>query len=319
MIKNLLQDKEPVAYQCLFNDLKNDSISHSYLFVGKYSSLKIDAAFLLAQSIIEGKRDFACEECSTCQRIKNQTYVDFKYIDGYKGTIKKEDIEEIMSSFSLTALEKANKKVYIISNINNSSTKVLNMILKFVEEPINNTYAIFISDDESSLLSTITSRCQKIRFKTIDFSYLIEKYREKGFSNDDAYLLSCINHSINNEILFNNEPFIKAKNTAYELIDNLGNKEYIPILLSNNYVSSLSKKEYFRESFDCFIAIMLQMLEDSISMNSIIDDNYNIKIGRLSKGNPEKLLKIFVEARNTSKVPVNRQLLLDKIACEIIK
>ena len=125
MIKNILKSKEPVVYTSLYNDLKNNKVSHSYLFVGEYNPLKLDTAYLLAQSIIEGKNDFACEECSTCKRIKEGNYIDFRYIDGYDHSIKKEEMEEVMESFKTTALEKANKKVYIVSNINNSNLLII--------------------------------------------------------------------------------------------------------------------------------------------------------------------------------------------------
>ena len=73
MIKNILKSKEPVVYTSLYNDLKNDKVSHSYLFVGEYNPLKLEAAYLLAQSIIEGKNDFACEECSANKRTTRST------------------------------------------------------------------------------------------------------------------------------------------------------------------------------------------------------------------------------------------------------
>ena len=319
MVKTTLQNKEPIAYQCLHNDLVNNKVSHSYLFVGEYSPLKIDAAFLLAQSIIEGNNDYACEECTTCKRVKDLSYTDFRFIDGYDHSIKKEEIEEMMQAFSTTALEKANKKVYIIANINNSNSKVLNMILKFIEEPINNTYGIFICDNESALLQTIVSRCQKIRFKTRDFSFIQNDYIEQGFSDDDAYLLSCINHRFDSNLIDNQEIFNKAKDCAFDLIDNLNNKEFIPVLISSEFPSSLSKKEYVKDSVYYFIEIMLQMIEDAISNNSIENDTYNLKIGALNKNHPEELLKIFVDAKNKCRIAINRQLLLDKIAYEIIK
>ena len=70
MIKEELKEKEPIAFRSLENALKNNKVAHSYLFSGEYSPLKIDTAYLLAQSIIEGKNDFACEECNTCKRIR---------------------------------------------------------------------------------------------------------------------------------------------------------------------------------------------------------------------------------------------------------
>ena len=120
MIKEILKEKETIAYLSLQNDLKNDHLAHSYLLYGELNPLKKDTAFLLAQSIIEGKKDFACETCNTCQRIKNNEYYDVYYIDGHSSSIKKDQIEELMNELSKTPLEKANKKIYIIDNINNS-------------------------------------------------------------------------------------------------------------------------------------------------------------------------------------------------------
>ena len=76
MIKEQLLKAEPVAYQSLRNALLNNKVAHSYLFSGEYSPFKIDTAYLLAQSIIEGNNDFACEECNTCKRIRKNKYFD---------------------------------------------------------------------------------------------------------------------------------------------------------------------------------------------------------------------------------------------------
>ena len=137
MIKDVLKQKEFLAYLSLRNDLRFDKLAQSYLFYGELNPLKKEASFLLAQSIIEGKSDFACETCSTCKRIRNGNYLDVFYFDGHKKSIKSDDVEKMMMEFSKTSFEKAGKKVYIIDNVNNSSAKVLNMLQKFMEEPSN--------------------------------------------------------------------------------------------------------------------------------------------------------------------------------------
>ena len=177
MVIDDLKQNEPIAYRSLSNAFKNNKIAHSYLLTGEYNPLKIETAYLIAQSIVEGKNDFACETCDTCKRIRKNEYFDVIYVDGYSELIKKDDIENIMDEFSRTSLESSGKKVYILANINNATTKVLNMILKFMEEPSNsNTYGIFITDKKEDLLPTVVSRCQEIPFLTRDFSFLIDKY-----------------------------------------------------------------------------------------------------------------------------------------------
>ena len=175
MVKDVLKAKEPIVYLSLKNDLENNRLAQCYLLYGQVNPLKKDTAFLLAQSIIENKQSFACEECNTCLRIKDNKYFDVIYVDGTKSSIKVDDIEYIMSEFSRTSLE-GSKKVYIIDNINNASLKAVNMLLKFMEEPSSDdVYGIFISDDMDTLLDTIVSRCEKLPFMTRDFSYLINE------------------------------------------------------------------------------------------------------------------------------------------------
>lgn len=318
MIKDLLKEKEPVAYLSLKNDLNENKIAHSYLLYGELNPLKTEAAFLLAQSIIENKNDFACEECDTCRRIKENKYFDVVYINGYEKTIKKEDIEYIMEEFSKTSLEKANIKVYIITNINNSSPKVLNMILKFMEEPSNeDTFGIFTSDNLDSLLPTVVSRCQKIPFMTRDFSNLIQDYRKAGFDGIDAYLLSNIKHQFVQDFDLNDEKYLAGKEYVYKTIENLNNRKYIPVLFSREFYSSVGRDD-FKETSDYFLSIMMIMLEDALSNKLIDDSEYNDHLNMLKEAKTAKLMEIISNAIDKTSIAVNRQLLFDQIASQIL-
>ncbi len=92
MIKDILKQQQPVVYQTLKNALDNDKIAHAYMFSGPSGTMKKEAAYLLAQSLICETEGFACETCNTCKRIAANEYVDVKYIDGSKTSIKKDDI-----------------------------------------------------------------------------------------------------------------------------------------------------------------------------------------------------------------------------------
>lgn len=318
MIKEVLKEKEPVAYLSLKNDLNKQKIAHSYLLYGELNPLKTEAAFLLAQSIIEGKDDFACEECDTCKRIKENKYFDVIYLNGYEHTIKKEDIEYIMDEFSKTSLEKANKKVYIISNINNSSPKVLNMILKFMEEPSNeDTFGIFTSDNLDSLLPTVVSRCQKIQFMTRDFSHLINDYMNIGFDDIDAYLLANIKHQFIKDFDLNDEKYLTAKDYVYKTIDSLNTPKYIPVLFSQEFYTAVNKDD-FKETSDYYLKIMMIMLEDALSLNFSSDDEYNKYLTLLKNAKTAKLFEIFSNAIDKTSISINRQLLFDQIGSQIL-
>jgi len=319
MIVEELKNKEPLAYRSLANSLKNDKVAHSYLFSGEFSSLKIDAAYLLAMSIIEGNNDFACEKCETCKRIRRNEYFDVIYIDGYKQTIKKDDVERIMDEFSRTSLEAAGKKVYILANINNSSTKVLNMILKFMEEPSNaNTYGIFICDKKEGLLPTIVSRCEEVSFRVRDFSYLINEYVKNGFDYTDAYLLANIKHLYDSEMSLNDQSYLMGKEYVYKTIESLDNSAYLPVLFYQEFYNGLKDKEEFKLACDYYLDIMIKMLEDALVKVRIEDEEYNNHLDMLAHYSLQKLLSIMSDAKDGLLVNAERKLLFDSIAYQII-
>ena len=320
MIRDELQVSEPVAYTSLLNALKHNKVAHSYLFSGEYNPLKIETAYLLAQSIIEGNNDFADETSTISKRIRRNEYFDVIFVDGYSQTIKKEDVEHILQEFSKTSLESSEKKVYILANINNSSIKVLNMILKFMEEPGNeNTYGIFISDRKEDLLPTIVSRCQEIPFLTRDFSFLINDYLEAGFDNVDAYLLSNILHKYDQEFDLNDPYYLAGKEYVYKTIELIKeDKKYIPIMFYKELYASFKDKDEFRKCIDYYLQIMLKMIEDALYQGGVDDNDYQRLTRIISDNHPEKLFEIFQEASVKVLLNGERKLLFDAIAYEII-
>ena len=319
MIQDELKQKEPIAYRSLGNCLKNNKVAHSYLFSGEFSPLKIDAAYLLAMSIIEDKNDYACETCDTCVRIRNNEYFDVIYIDGYKQTIKKDDIDRIMDEFSRTSLEANGKKVYILANINNSSTKVLNMILKFMEEPSNdNTFGIFITDKKEDLLPTVVSRCEEIPFLQRDFSYLINEYIANGFDSTDAYLLTHIFHEYKNDFDLNDPYYLQAKDYVYKTIESLNDTSYIPVLFSRELYVSFKDRDELRTLTDYYLDIMIKMIEDALVNKMIDDEDYNNHLATLRKYKLAKLFEIMSDAKDKILVNAERKLLFDSIAYQII-
>ncbi|MCI7731957.1 MAG: hypothetical protein MSH53_02480 [Solobacterium sp.] len=317
MIKDVLKKQELTAYLSLKHDLESGKLAHSYLFYGELNPLKTEAAFLMAQSIIEGSGTFACEECEQCKRIRQLKHLDVIYINGYKASIKVNDIEQLMMEFSKTAAEKSGRKVYIIDNINNSSQKVLNMILKFMEEPgSRSTYGIFLSDNIDGLLPTVVSRCRRVEFKTRDFSYLIAEYEKHGFENTDAYLLSCIKHCYEDMDL-NDECYTNAREYVYKTIGNLDNRDYLPAMFFNEFYTCVNKDD-FKLLSDYYLSIMQIVISDALIFNTRDDNEYNNCLNILRNRDLVKLMEIFMDASKKAKTNINRQLLFDQIGAHLI-
>ena len=317
MIKDVLKKQELTAYLSLKHDLESGKLAHSYLFYGELNPLKTEAAFLMAQSIIEGSGTFACEECEQCKRIRQLKHLDVIYINGYKASIKVNDIEQLMMEFSKTAAEQSSRKVYIIDNINNSSQKVLNMILKFMEEPgSRSTYGIFLSDNIDGLLPTVVSRCRRVEFKTRDFSYLIAEYEKHGFENTDAYLLSRIKHCYEDMDL-NDECYTNAREYVYKTIGNLDNRDYLPAMFFNEFYTCVNKDD-FKILSDYYLSIMQIVISDALIFNTRDDNEYNNCLNILRNRDLVKLMEIFMDASKKAKTSINRQLLFDQIGAHLI-
>ena len=191
-IRDELKKYQPVVYQVLNNALKNNRLSHCYLFAGPHGTMKLEAAYLLAQSLVcEKKEDgWACEECGSCRRMKNGNYADFKYLDGTVSLIKNKDILDLQSQFHQTALESAGRKVFIINGCENMTAKSANSLLKFIEEPSGSLTGIFITEQLERVLPTIVSRCQSINFQPANRLQLYEDAVANGMDELSAHLTS---------------------------------------------------------------------------------------------------------------------------------
>lgn len=227
-----------IALKTLNNALKLNKLSHCILFEGVTNSLKKQYAYLLACAIVTGSNDLENLDPIILERIKKHQYLDVIFIDGEKETIKKEDIEKMFKQFKMTGLELNAKKVYILNNINNASNKVLNMLLKFMEEPSSkDTFGILISDDADKLLDTIKSRSFRVKFIKDNHKQLINIYLEHGFN--DAEKLVSIGYEYN---YFNDKKLYElAKDLSDKLITNINDLEEFVFYLHHSCFEEIKK------------------------------------------------------------------------------
>jgi hypothetical protein len=111
-------------------------------------------------------------------------------IDGSEATIKKQDVLSLESRFAITGLEKANKQIYVLHQVEAMTPEAINALLKFLEEPNLEIYAILTTMSLDDVLPTIQSRSQVIHLKPTDQAMLIEAAIQAGVKQKDAELLS---------------------------------------------------------------------------------------------------------------------------------
>lgn len=152
-----------------------------YLFIGKEGTGKERMAKEFAKLInCDNVVDGCCDECVQCRKIEQDKYVDVHWFKPINGAITIAQVRELERNMYLKPYE-SDKKVFIICDAQCLKIESSNALLKTLEEPARDSVIILIVSDAARLLPTITSRCQKILFNSIDESIvkdiLVHKYK----------------------------------------------------------------------------------------------------------------------------------------------
>ena len=138
-----------------------------------------------------------CEMCQSCKQIEMQTHPDIIFADyAYQAALLKEEVEdqqnikiETVRSLTTASQQKAVAaiwKVFIIDKAERLVPAAANALLKFIEEPPQNTVWILISSKRETMLSTIKSRCQSISFAPLSTQIITEILQDNYIENDLA-------------------------------------------------------------------------------------------------------------------------------------
>lgn len=162
----------------LQSQLQSEKFSHAYLFVGSAGSGKLSCAKAFAKTL-QGQ-NFA-------EKIEAQTHPDVLF---YKpqgsNSYLVNQVKEIVADTNLAPIQ-AKYKVYIISEAEKLNSASANAFLKTLEEPPNYVCFILLANNQNSVLPTIVSRCQVLKFNTMPYENLIKFVcKESGCAPDVA-------------------------------------------------------------------------------------------------------------------------------------
>jgi len=147
--------------------LGNNKVHHAYLFTGPEGVGKSLVARAFAASLC--CPDLGCGECDSCRRFMAKRFHpdihDLTCAEG-KRTIGVESVREMESLLSLSAAGGV-AKVLIIDPADRMTPAAENALLKTLEEPPPSTYLLLVTSRPWSLVSTVRSRCQRVRFSPL--------------------------------------------------------------------------------------------------------------------------------------------------------
>lgn len=178
------------AYQMVCQDAKNGRLSHAYLFVS------VDENYLKTFQEMVSKLFLNLNETENVEknnmRIEKRIHPDVK-VFGEEKNIDVQTVSTIVEASSVAPFE-ADKKIFVLTGVQNMNEASQNKILKTIEEPPKNTFFILTATGVSRILQTIISRVKQIELDELKVNDLEEMLVQKGVSYDKAQIFaSCAN------------------------------------------------------------------------------------------------------------------------------
>ncbi|GAA0407304.1 DNA polymerase III subunit gamma/tau [Paenibacillus motobuensis] len=151
----------------LQNAIREQRLSHAYLFSGPRGTGKTTTAKVLAKAVNceKGPAAEPCNECEACRRITAGAVMDVLEIDAASNR-GVEEIRDLREKVKYAPTE-VRQKVYIIDEVHMLTTEAFNALLKTLEEPPPHVMFILATTEPHRLPATVISRCQRFDFRRV--------------------------------------------------------------------------------------------------------------------------------------------------------
>ncbi|KPI47142.1 DNA polymerase III subunit delta' [Clostridioides difficile] len=283
------------AKKYLTNSIKKNKLNNAYMFEG------IDGI---------GKKKFADELSKLLLDYENlENSPDYVLIKPDGNSIKIAQIRNLQSDIVIRPHK--DYKIYIINNAEKMTVEAQNALLKTLEEPPNYAIIILVTNNKESLLETIKSRCDIIKFSPIPIEDLKRYLINTGIEEERAQLLAIFSRgSIENALnLSQSSEFSMMREDI---------QQYIQIMLDKNIVEILNipnNMEKYRGKIIALLDMMINYFRDIILLKENVNKNMLINVdklvfiqnmsGKISYSQLSKIIDIIEDAKSKIKSNCN--------------
>ena len=257
------------AKKYLTNSINKDKVSHAYLFEGMNGV---------------GKKTLAKEFAKTLIKVdKLENSPDYISIEPEGSSIKIAQIRKLQTD--VLVKPHSDYKIYIINKAEKMTVESQNALLKTLEEPPAYVIIILITSNKNSLLDTIKSRCEIIKFLPVSFIQTKKYLEDMGIEERKASILSTFSRgSISKALeLSESADFMLMREDIQNNIQTLLEKNVVEILeLPSKYDKY---KDNIIEVLDMMINYFrdIMMLKENIGKDMIINIDKITYVQNMSK------------------------------------
>lgn len=300
--------KKVINHQSITNyfseAVANNRLHHAFLFAGNEGSGKLAMALEWACALnCLSEEQKPCYTCEHCLKISALQYPDVHiYTPTPPGLTKEENIYETMIAIRQKIAENpyrrvitspswifrvlwireiinsisfkstgSGKRVFILTHIEQMNQESANVFLKTLEEPPPNVLFILISNDFSTVLPTIKSRCILLQFPPLQDEIIADVLqREYKIPEEEARISAFMSGgSLTQALEYGEEGLTEKQEFAFRLLQAAcaESSELIPVLA----------EEYAKRNAECPVRDILQFLlvclKEIILKKEIITNN----------------------------------------------
>lgn len=325
---------QQIVVQTLKNVIKNNKLTHAYLFIGPRGTGKTSIAKIFAKTIncLEPHDGISCEKCDMCVSNNTNENVDIIEMDAASNN-GVDEIREIRNH--ITLLPTVSKyKIYIIDEVHMLTQGAFNALLKTLEEPPEHIIFVLATTEPQKIPLTIMSRCQSFEFKPISTSiikdrlkYISEKENIKiddesldliaeesnGGLRDAVSMLDQLNAYSDGNIKHNDVLLLNGRISDEEILMFINN------VINNNLKDVFEKIEQWQNEGKNFVYICSDLIK-FLRKNLIeykIKNNSEI-VDKIGENNTIEIIMLLNKMSNDIKISKDKRILFDVSIINII-
>ncbi len=181
------------ALETLLTEVKNNTVSHSYILEGPKGVGKKTAAAIFAAALHCTGEDKPCGVCGQCVKHIARTHPDVMLLEPEENGSIKIDAVRAASDELFMRPKLSKRKILIIDGADGMNPAAQNALLKSFEEPPDYGVVVLLSENSGNLLPTIRSRGVKLRMEPFPLDkvkeYVIKEF--PAFAEKSDFVARC--------------------------------------------------------------------------------------------------------------------------------